>query len=195
MSIKQGSNYLAVSNVSVDGDTITSNAYNSLQAIGTINKNSTAVDTIKYDWVGTSSEYTTQNIASLHPEWVCYITDDDASELLNTAWASGLAMPNTSRYEDLTVLASGSEYIAPANGWFFGRGSYRSGASVCIVWLENSTNPNAPLKTTSWCSGASGREVAVFLPVKSGDNVVFGYGSYTNTNLRMTFVYAEGNGQ
>lgn len=29
-----------------------------------------------YDWIGTQQEYNDQNIASLHPEWVCYITDD-----------------------------------------------------------------------------------------------------------------------
>ena len=195
MSIKQGSNYLAVSNVSVDGDTISANAYNSLQAIGTINKNSTAVDTVKYDWVGTTSEYIAQDIEHTHPEYTCYITDDDASELLNTAWASGLGMPNTLRYESLTVLATGSEYTAPANGWFFASGTCRSGASVGVVRLTNNTNPNMLVDSSSWCSGATGRTVSVFLPMRAGDTAEFIYGSYTNSDLKMIFVYAEGNGQ
>jgi len=29
-----------------------------------------------YDWVGTQAEYNTQQIETLHPEWICYITDD-----------------------------------------------------------------------------------------------------------------------
>jgi len=195
MSIRKGSVYIAGNNISIDGDTISYNSNNSLQANGVINKNPTAVDTIKYDWVGTTSEYTTQNISTLHPDWLCYITDDDASELLNTAWASGLGMPNTSRYEDLTVLVSDSEYTAPANGWFFARGTCRSGASVGIVRLINDTNPNMLIETSSWCSGSTGRTVSVFLPMKAGDTAKFVYGSYTNSDLKMTFVYAEGNGQ
>lgn len=30
----------------------------------------------KYDWIGTIEQYQTQQIATLHPEWVCYITND-----------------------------------------------------------------------------------------------------------------------
>lgn len=29
-----------------------------------------------YDWVGTLAEYNTQAVETLHPEWICYITDD-----------------------------------------------------------------------------------------------------------------------
>lgn len=31
-----------------------------------------------FDWIGTLAEYTTQNVEVLHPDWVCYITDDVA---------------------------------------------------------------------------------------------------------------------
>jgi hypothetical protein len=30
----------------------------------------------KYDWVGTTAEYVEQDVATLHPDWVCFITDD-----------------------------------------------------------------------------------------------------------------------
>ena len=63
--------------VSIDGITITKNASDELQAIGLINKNTAAGATNpKYDWIGTLAEYTSQNIETLHPDWVCYITDD-----------------------------------------------------------------------------------------------------------------------
>lgn len=31
---------------------------------------------ISYDWIGTLAEYNTQQIATLHPDWLCFITDD-----------------------------------------------------------------------------------------------------------------------
>lgn len=196
MSVRQGSSIIAIGNVAVDGDTTSFNANNSLQANGVINKNTAVGATEKiYDWVGTLAEYTAQDIEHTHPEYTCYITDDDASELLNTAWASGLGMPNTSRYESLTVLATGSEYTAPANGWFFASGTCRSGASVGVVRLTNNTNPNMLVDSSNWCSGATGRTVSVFLPMRAGDTAEFIYGSYTNSDLKMIFVYAEGNGQ
>jgi hypothetical protein len=68
-----------VDNISVatDDTTISKNTSNQLQAIGTINKN-TATGAInpKYDWVGTLAEYEAQSIATSHPTWICYITDD-----------------------------------------------------------------------------------------------------------------------
>ena len=42
-----------------------------------VNSNSTNSTTpYVYDWVGTQTEYNTQQIETLHPEWICYITDD-----------------------------------------------------------------------------------------------------------------------
>ena len=63
--------------VSVDGTTISKNSSDELQAIGVINKN-TAVGATnpKYDWIGTLAEYNSQSVATNHPEWICYITDD-----------------------------------------------------------------------------------------------------------------------
>lgn len=58
---------------SLDEETITTNTDDELQAIGVIEKNA---GNVKYDWVGTLAEYTAQDIETLHPEWVCFITDD-----------------------------------------------------------------------------------------------------------------------
>lgn len=62
---------------SADGITINNNVDGELQAIGLINKNNAdaAVNPV-YDWVGTKTEYAEQNVAELHPDWLCFITDD-----------------------------------------------------------------------------------------------------------------------
>lgn len=63
--------------VDIDNSTITKNVSDELQAVATINANTAAGATNPiYDWVGTLAEYNAQNIESLHPDWMCYITDD-----------------------------------------------------------------------------------------------------------------------
>lgn len=63
--------------VSIDDSTITRNSSQQIQAVATINANSAAGATNPiYDWVGTLSEYETQDIATTHPDWICYIVDD-----------------------------------------------------------------------------------------------------------------------
>ena len=60
-----------------DDITIDLNENNELQAIGVINKNTApAASNPVYDWVGTMAEYTAQDVANQHPDWVCFITDD-----------------------------------------------------------------------------------------------------------------------
>ena len=61
----------------IDNLTITKNNDDELQAVGVVNKNTeTGATNPIYDWVGTEAEYEAQNIATLHPEWLCFITDD-----------------------------------------------------------------------------------------------------------------------
>lgn len=64
-------------NVAIDGTTIVFNSNNELQTVATVNQNTAAGATNPvYDWVGTLAEYQAQNIETLHPDWICYITDD-----------------------------------------------------------------------------------------------------------------------
>lgn len=64
--------------VNIDNVTITENLSQEIQAVGTVNANSSNVSAPNvFDWVGTLAQYTSQNIASTHPDWVCYITDDE----------------------------------------------------------------------------------------------------------------------
>lgn len=64
-------------NVAIDGTTIVFNSDNELQAVATVNQNTAAGATNPvFNWVGTLAEYQAQNIETLHPDWLCYITDD-----------------------------------------------------------------------------------------------------------------------
>ncbi|MBR1605579.1 MAG: hypothetical protein IJ660_05690 [Alphaproteobacteria bacterium] len=60
----------------LDNTTISLNSSSELQAIGIVNKNNTGATNPVYDWVGTLQEYETQQVETLHPDWICYITDD-----------------------------------------------------------------------------------------------------------------------
>lgn len=55
-----------------------------VNADGVVNKNSAAGATNPiYDWVGTLAEYTAQDVATNHPDWVCFITDDNGNQLID----------------------------------------------------------------------------------------------------------------
>lgn len=56
-----------------DNLTITKTAQDKIQAVGVIEKNTSS---IKFDWIGTAQQYENGNIATLHPDWLCYITND-----------------------------------------------------------------------------------------------------------------------
>ena len=66
-----------------DNKTIGANSNNKIQALGTVNKNPDAIVTseinhkLVFDWIGTTQEYVNQNVATNHPDWLCFITDDN----------------------------------------------------------------------------------------------------------------------
>ena len=98
------------------------------------------------------------------------------------------ALPSTKSI-DLTLGASGSTYMAPANGWFY------------LVKTASATNQylNIYNKTASWMgmgcnSSSSGQQTRVYVPVKKGDEAYVSYnmnGSNTNYDI-FVFIYAEG---
>ena len=63
MSIRKGNKIIAGSGGSGDGDSIK-------------NQNLVSPITKVYDWIGTLEEYEDQQVAELHPTWVCFILDD-----------------------------------------------------------------------------------------------------------------------
>lgn len=91
MSVKQGGVLIAGGGqgggqavVNMDNITITNNANHEIQTVAKINQNTSSADTpYIYDWVGTLQEYNLQSVGSSHPEWLCYITDDDVGATIN----------------------------------------------------------------------------------------------------------------
>lgn len=86
MSIKQGGVLIAGGGqgggqavVNMDNITITNNANNEIQTVAKINQNqASGAEAYLFDWCGTLAEYNSQAIATTHPEWICYITDDNS---------------------------------------------------------------------------------------------------------------------
>lgn len=93
MSIKQGGVLIAGGGTggggiatNIDNHTITNNSSNEIQTVAKINQNiATGAEPYLFDWVGTLSQYNTQQIETTHPEWICYITDDSAGSVINNA--------------------------------------------------------------------------------------------------------------
>ena len=177
--------------IDITNDTVTST--------GNKNKNTaTGADAVKYDWVGTLSQYTTQDIEHTHPEWTCYITDDQGGigpvynaaesdlryfkkDVIDRATISEFGYPDVTRAESLTPLASGSEYTAPTNGWFF----TITGAtgSNCHTYIRYAANMDNLFRFLDW-KGTAGGGVNVWCPVKGGETVIINYNSGT-----LSYVY------
>lgn len=194
----------------VDNTSITNNTNGALQSSGNINKNTaTGADTVKYDWVGTLSQYTTQDIEHTHPEYTCYITDDQVGIglIYNAAQSdlryfkkdnedktiiSGLSMPSN-RYETVTLLASGNTYTATANGMFVLKGKANS----------TSTGPATTITSSDgiYCSSIritsvmGGKIYYLTHWVKAGEVITISWDSsaLVLADSSLSFVYAEGN--
>lgn len=101
-----------------DGISITLNENDELQAIGLINKNTAngATNPV-YDWVGTREEYVDQNVAELHPDWVCFITNDAYDPQSTYVFEQGEAattwnvVHNLNKYPSVTVVDSAGTVI------------------------------------------------------------------------------------
>ena len=94
---------------------------------------------------------------------------------------SGLGMPS-GRYIDLTLGASGSTYIAPANGYFSIEG-------VNTIYCEIYNNSSGGMHSVSTSLDNSFRACGCIMPCKKGDSVLVYYNSTVRT---FRFVYAEG---
>ena len=82
------------SNESVgDNYTIVANTAKKIEALGTINHNPNATyipgpsgtdHKHIFDWIGTNQEFVDQNIATTHPDWLCFVTDDVSGTMSGT---------------------------------------------------------------------------------------------------------------
>ena len=106
-------------NIEVDGVTIQKNSSNQFQAIGSLNKNTTSGATPNvYDWVGTYAEYQAQDIENTHPEWLCFITDDEEFSIFKTNQLTNCIteIPQDIKLElnnDTLIVKAGSKVYYP----------------------------------------------------------------------------------
>lgn len=98
----------------VDDSTTQLDGYNKIQAAGTVNKNaSDSASRIVFDWIGTSQQYVTQDIATNHPDWLCFITDDvygSTTDMYTKAEIDSF-LANKANGIGTAVLTSGSQNI------------------------------------------------------------------------------------
>ena len=105
-----------------------------------------------------------------------------------TRLSGSWSMPSN-RYIDLTLGATGAEYVAPANGYF----SWAMSASAAdqAFSLDYRGEGNTTwLLSSGRKSYANGDYIRMWLPVKKGEKVVTSYNGGTNSRFR--FTYAEG---
>lgn len=109
---------------------------------------------------------------------------EQADDELYAVSASGIGFPS-SRYEDLTLGASDTQYTAPANGWFVL--SKSTAATNQVLSIRNDTTG---FSVNSYCP-ASGQVMRLHLPCKKNDVIAVGYTASGATNF-FRFIYAEG---
>lgn len=113
---------------------------------------------------------------------------------LNTAgksYVAGLSFPSTTKSVDVNLLASGSTYTAPANGWFVICGHFNNAGGV--LGMLNTTN----LLVAQDKANASDFSCLVSLKANKGDDVVIRYNinpllSTAGGTPYFKFIYTKG---
>jgi hypothetical protein len=94
--------------------------------------------------------------------------------------ASGLGMPS-GKYINLTLGASGTNYTAPANGWFYLSGTSANANQYVAMGGDVAMNN---------ISTGSGQLIQVYIPILKGHTMQATYNTSTTGAFR--FIYAEG---
>lgn len=138
-----------------------------------------------YFYVGDYEQSALEQTAGLNSELFNGKLDLNAANLSTAgkSLVSGLGMPST-RYENLTLGASGTAYMAPANGYY----SIRKTAGVANGWLSLNTSVGVGYTVTG---PGTGNSMWLSVPVKKGDTVSISY-NMTGTTDMFRFIYAEG---
>ena len=118
-------------------------------------------------------------ISNFQPKFPFRAIDySDKSEI--SSWS----MPSA-KFVDLTLGASGSTYIAPANGWFSLNKTTQNGGYIA---LENRT---CLFRSFITSSSSSTHNISTYIPAKKGDVIVITYNA-TGETVNFRFIYAEG---
>ena len=86
-----------------------------------------------FDWIGTQQEYEDQQVETLHPDWVCYITDDVEG---------GLSVYTKTEIDEAVVHKTGSETVT-------GTKTFQSGSDGIALFTksQNIDNTQTPAST------------------------------------------------
>lgn len=104
---------------------------------------------------------------------------------LPTKYDCGNSLPS-SNYIDFEFGTSGTEYIAPANGWFCARIAPTTAGSSTLVFNYNGF-------TVTYKSYSDGNWLNGYIPVRKGVAVGIGYtNKITSSDEYLRFFYAEG---
>lgn len=137
--------------VAIDNSTITKNGSDQLQAVATVNANTAAGATNPiYDWVGTLAEYTSQAVATNHPDWICYITDDisgggsvytkaEVDNIFATLYPVGSIYVGTQSTCPLATIIPGSTWTLVSSGKALWTGDGTNGNTTIAAGLPNIT--------------------------------------------------------
>lgn len=130
-------------------------------------------------WTGTTS-VSSNNLANI-----------DLDNLSNNGkkLISKLSSPSIT-YDDLELGTSGTNYTAPANGWFVieKRCSTSTFTGSRYIYVNNHTSHISQERNGTYYTN----NLSVIMPAKKGDIVSVGYDASGKTEL-FRFVYAEGN--
>lgn len=90
------------------------------------------------------------------------------------------------KYDNLTLLDSGSSYIAPANGWF----NISIAASAAGNYLSAMTSTGIKQQSVAQ---SSGNKLTMLCPIIKGETITLGFNT-TGAPEVFRFIYAQGNG-
>ena len=99
------------------------------------------------------------------------------------SWGASMGVPSSS-YDELVLGATGTQYDAPANGWFVLTKNPSSAGQVLAL-----ANVSNAIQTAIYSNGSTGT-YSVFIPVKKGDKALVGY-TFGGSTGTFRFVYAE----
>lgn len=138
-----------------------------------------------YFYVGQFSQTATEQTAGLNTELFNGKADIDANNFSATGKSvlAGIGMPSR-KYDNLTLGATGSSYIAPANGYF------------CLSKLANGGTQFANLINSGKNvriigTATAGIYIYIYIPAAKGD-IIFCYYNATGKTEFLRFAYAEG---
>lgn len=135
------------------------------------------------DMIAGQAVYTSGKVTSFTPKTAFHAVDRNDS-----SWVAQQAMPSN-KYIDLTLGATGSTYIAPANGWFYLEGQ---GQASFAGWIEVDVKINGVMVYRNGRYTSTSNTIKMITPVIKGAQYVVRFHLGSGSLNLNRFIYAEG---